>query len=304
MNKLRSALATAAAAGLGLAALATAPVQAAAQPAFLAAAQMPPSSTSWTATQVFTGVPENGGVLCAPYKIPAQNTRYREFSTELDTNGVQVTTVARTEADAVKLVDTLRGALAGCGSLLEQQNPGLQAVSASHGKLAVEEGAWVYSLDTSDPQIGISDIHCSPSAATAAPSLSSAGARWATSRTPRWPPSAPRRRPPSTSSTDPGPPRADHTSTAARPEPGRAAVEPTCSAGGDHFLAFTSIACTLICYRRLAQWDGLLEPLTRSTEDCRPGTPAPEWGLATANRPPAVCCAAEAVSVSPAIHLR
>ncbi|MFJ3576063.1 hypothetical protein [Streptomyces rubiginosohelvolus] len=157
MNKLRTALATAAA--LGLAALATAPVQAAAQPAFLAAAQMPPSSTPWTATQVFDGVPENGGVLCAPYKIPAQNTRYREFSTEFDTNGVQVTNVARTEADAVKLVDTLRGALAGCGLLLEQQNPGLQAGSASHGKLAVEEGAWVYSLDTADPQIGISDIH-------------------------------------------------------------------------------------------------------------------------------------------------
>ncbi|MFJ6699371.1 hypothetical protein ACIQM4_25285 [Streptomyces sp. NPDC091272] len=159
MNKLRTARATAAAAALGLAALATAPAQAAAQPAFLAASQMPPSSTPWSATQVFTGVPENGGVLCAPYKIPAQNTRYREFSTELDTNGVQVTTVARTEADAVKLVDTLRGALAGCGPLLEQQNPGLQAVSASHGKLAVEEGAWVYSLDTADPQIGISDIH-------------------------------------------------------------------------------------------------------------------------------------------------
>ncbi|MEH0400712.1 hypothetical protein ACIRVI_00705 [[Kitasatospora] papulosa] len=159
MNKLRTALATAAAAALGLAALATAPAQAAAQPAFLTASQMPPSSTPWTATQVFTGVPENGGVLCAPYKIPAQNTRYREFSTELDTNGVQVTTVAPTEADAVKLVGTLRGALAGCGPLLEQQNPGLQAVSASHGKLAVEEGAWVYSLDTADPQIGISDIH-------------------------------------------------------------------------------------------------------------------------------------------------
>ncbi|MFC8707944.1 hypothetical protein ACFUIV_37995 [Streptomyces anulatus] len=159
MNKLRTALATAAAAALGLAAFATAPAQAAAQPAFLSASQMPPSSTPWTATQVFTGVPENGGVLCAPYKIPAQNTRYREFSTELDTNGVQVTTVARTETDAVKLVDTLRGALAGCGTLLEQQNPGLQAVSASHGKLAVEEGAWVYSLDTADPQIGISDIH-------------------------------------------------------------------------------------------------------------------------------------------------
>ncbi|MFC8952204.1 hypothetical protein ACFT8P_06100 [Streptomyces sp. NPDC057101] len=159
MNKLRTALATAAAAALGLAALATAPAQAAAQPAFLAASQMPPSSTPWTATQVFSGVPENGGVLCAPYKIPAQNTRYREFSTELDTNGVQVTTVARTEADAVKLVDTLRKALAGCGALLERQNPGLDAVSAYHGKLAVEEGAWVYSLDTADPQIGITDIH-------------------------------------------------------------------------------------------------------------------------------------------------
>ncbi|KOG26176.1 MULTISPECIES: hypothetical protein [Streptomyces] len=159
MNKLRIALATAAAAALGLAALATAPAQAAAQPAFLAASQMPPSSTPWTATQVFAGVPENGGVLCAPYKIPAQNTRYREFSTELDTNGVQVTTVARTEADAVKLVDTLRKALAGCGPLLERQNPGLRAVSASHGKLAVEEGAWVYSLDTADPQIGTTDIH-------------------------------------------------------------------------------------------------------------------------------------------------
>ncbi|MEU4061124.1 hypothetical protein AB0F25_01620 [Streptomyces wedmorensis] len=159
MSKLRTALATAAAAALGLAALATAPAQAAAQPAFLAASQMPPSSTPWTATQVFTGVPENGGVLCAPYKIPAQNSRYREFSTELDTNGVQVTTVARTEADAVKLVDTLRKALAGCGPLLERQNPGLRAVSASHGKLAVEEGAWVYSLDTADPQIGTTDIH-------------------------------------------------------------------------------------------------------------------------------------------------
>ncbi|MFH9722273.1 hypothetical protein ACH4M4_04820 [Streptomyces sp. NPDC017254] len=159
MNKLRTALATAAAAALGLAALATAPAQAAAQPAFLAASQMPASSTPWTATPVFTGVPENGGALCAPYKIPAQNTRYREFTTELDTNGVQITTVARTEADAVKLVDTLRKALAGCGPLLERQNPGLRAVSASHGKLAVEEGAWVYSLDTADPQIGITDIH-------------------------------------------------------------------------------------------------------------------------------------------------
>ncbi|MFI0928154.1 hypothetical protein ACH4TP_30145 [Streptomyces sp. NPDC021012] len=159
MNKFRTALAATAAAALGLAALAAAPAQAAAQPAFLSAAQMPAASTPWTATRVFTGVPENGGALCAPYRIPAQNTRYREFTTELDTNGVQITTVARTEADAVKLVDTLRKSLAGCGALLERQNPGLHAVSAYHGKLAVEEGAWVYSLDTADPQVGNTDIH-------------------------------------------------------------------------------------------------------------------------------------------------
>ncbi|MFJ3904294.1 hypothetical protein [Streptomyces sp. NPDC090025] len=159
MNTFRTALATAAAAALGLAALATAPAQAAAQPAFLAASQLPPSSTAWKAGQVFPGVPENGGVLCAPYKIPAQNSRYRDFSTELDTNAVQITNVARTEADAIKLVDTLRKALAECGPVLERQNPGLRAVSAFHGKLAVEEGAWVYSLDTADPQVGNTDIH-------------------------------------------------------------------------------------------------------------------------------------------------
>ncbi|MEU8762028.1 hypothetical protein [Streptomyces sp. NPDC048659] len=159
MSKLRTAFAACATAALGLAALATAPAQAAAQPAFLAASQMPRSATPWTATQVFGGVPENGGALCAPYKIPAQNSRYREFRTELDTNGVQITTVARTEAEAVKLVDTLRTSLAGCGPVLEKQNPGLKAVSAFHGKLAVEEGAWVYSLDTADPQVGNTDIH-------------------------------------------------------------------------------------------------------------------------------------------------
>lgn len=59
----------------------------------------------------------------------------------------------------MKLVDTLRKALMRLRPLLERQNPGLHAVSASHGKLAVEEGAWVYSLDTADPEIGNTDIH-------------------------------------------------------------------------------------------------------------------------------------------------
>ncbi|MER8044380.1 hypothetical protein [Streptomyces sp. NPDC094032] len=156
MTMFRSAFTVAA---LGLAALAVAPAQAASQPAFLSAGQMPVSSTPWTASRVFSGVPENGGALCAPYTIPAQNSRYRDFNTELDTNGVQITTVAPSEAAAVELVDTLRESLAGCGPLLERQNPGLKAVSAFHGKLAVEEGAWVYSLDTADPEVGSTDIH-------------------------------------------------------------------------------------------------------------------------------------------------
>lgn len=157
MPKLRTAL-TVTTAALGLAALAAAPTAAAPQPAFLTAAQMPPSSTPWTADPVTTGLPE-GGAFCAPGEIPARNTRHRAFRTELDTNGLQITTVARTEAAAAQLVDTLRTALAGCGTRIEQQDPSTTAVSAYHGKLAVEEGAWVYSLDTANTEIGNTDIH-------------------------------------------------------------------------------------------------------------------------------------------------
>ncbi|GHA70107.1 hypothetical protein ACIQRS_11630 [Streptomyces termitum] len=156
MNRFRTALAATAAA-LGIAALTAAPSQAAPQPAFLAPGQMPAAATPWAATPVAAGLPEPG-VLCAG-NFPAQNTRNRSFYTELDTNGVQVTTVARSEADAAALVSSLRTALAGCAARLQQEYPGLVASSAYHGKLGVEEGAWVYSLDTADPEIGNTDVH-------------------------------------------------------------------------------------------------------------------------------------------------
>ncbi|MFJ4906808.1 hypothetical protein ACIQCR_15030 [Streptomyces sp. NPDC093249] len=165
--RLRAALAVTTAA-LGLTALGAVPSTAApaapartavaAQPAFLSAAQMPPSLTPWTAGPVVQGLPEYG-VLCAPGVLPAAGTRHREFRTELDTGGRQVTTVAPTEAEAVRLVGAVRTALAGCGKRVEQQEPDMEAVSRAHGTVAVEEGAYVYSLDTVDRQVGSTDIH-------------------------------------------------------------------------------------------------------------------------------------------------
>ncbi|MFG2642871.1 hypothetical protein ACGFYP_18135 [Streptomyces sp. NPDC048370] len=170
MVTFRSAIAVSGAAALGLVALVAAPaatasdartaVAAAAnrQPAFLSPGQMPPSSTPWTADPVTRGLPETG-VFCSPGTFPEQGTRHRTFRTDLDTGGVQVTTVASTEAKAVALVEALRQALLGCGERIEQQYPGTDASSLFHGKLAVEEGAYVYSLDTANPEIGNTDIH-------------------------------------------------------------------------------------------------------------------------------------------------
>ncbi|MFD3942217.1 hypothetical protein [Streptomyces sp. NPDC058579] len=160
MVTFRSAVAATGAAALGLVALAASPsaTAAPAQPAFLAAAQMPPSSTPWTADPVTPGVPEVG-VFCSPDAFPAAGTRYRAFRTELDTGGVQVTTVAATEAKAVALVDRLRQALLSCGERIEREYPEVDASSRYHGKVAVEEGAYVYSLDTANREIGNTDIH-------------------------------------------------------------------------------------------------------------------------------------------------
>ncbi|MFD3663190.1 hypothetical protein ACFWVF_21785 [Streptomyces sp. NPDC058659] len=175
MAKLRSAL-TVTTVALGLATVAAVPSSASSAPAahlaqaaravaaqaalpqFLAAREMPASLTPWAADPVVAGLPE-GGAVCAPGVVPSQGTRHREFRTELDTNGTQITTVARTEADAVRLVDALRKSLAGCGARIERQSPGVDAVSRYHGALAVEEGAHVYSLDTADPEVGNTDIH-------------------------------------------------------------------------------------------------------------------------------------------------
>ncbi|WP_156728014.1 hypothetical protein [Streptomyces apocyni] len=128
------------------------------EPAFLSAHEMPPSSTPWTADPVTDGLPEYG-VLCAEGVIPAQGTRHREFRTELDTGGQQVTTVTASRAEAFALVTKLRRALLSCGERIEQESPEWDATSRTHGKVRVKAGAYVYSLDTNHREVGTKDIH-------------------------------------------------------------------------------------------------------------------------------------------------
>ncbi|MER7746364.1 hypothetical protein ABT013_13910 [Streptomyces bacillaris] len=161
---LRTALLTAAAAGLAVTVLSTAPVVAApaartapAAPAFLSAAQWPASHTPWTAGPVRKGLPEDGS-FCTAGTTPAAGTRHRDFRTELDTGARQTITVAPTTAKAKALAAELRTALATCLERMKEQDPGIEGVSKYHGRVNVEEGAYVYSIDTSYPEVGSTDI--------------------------------------------------------------------------------------------------------------------------------------------------
>ncbi|MFI6642739.1 hypothetical protein [Streptomyces sp. NPDC050504] len=134
-----------------------APARTTTAPAFLTAAQMPPSATPWTAGAVTRGLPETVP-YCVKSALPAQGTSHRTFRTELDTGGAQITTVAATDAAASNLVTELRRLLANCATRVQQEYPDVIAKGAYHGKLTVEEGAYVYSLDTADPEVGNTDI--------------------------------------------------------------------------------------------------------------------------------------------------
>ncbi|MCD9900906.1 hypothetical protein LUR56_14560 [Streptomyces sp. MT29] len=155
---IRTALLTAAVAGLAATALPAAPAAAApAAPKFLSAGQWPASLTPWTAGPVHKGLPEEGSV-CTAGTIPAKGTRHRDFRTELDTGARQTITVAPTAAKAKALAAELRTALATCLDRLKEQEPGLEGVSRYHGRVNVEEGAHVYSIDTSYPEVGSADV--------------------------------------------------------------------------------------------------------------------------------------------------
>ncbi|MFC9986893.1 hypothetical protein ACFXKV_19555 [Streptomyces globisporus] len=162
MRNLRNALLTVLATGLAVTALAQVPAAAApapapAQPKFLSANQLPASHTSWTAGPIRKGVPAEGSV-CTTGIAPAAGTRHRDFRTELDTNARQTITVAPTTAKAKALAAELRSALETCLDRLKEQDPGLEGEAFYQGRINVEEGAHVYSIDTSYPEVGSTDI--------------------------------------------------------------------------------------------------------------------------------------------------
>ncbi|MFC8654904.1 hypothetical protein ACFUCT_06830 [Streptomyces parvus] len=162
MRNLRTALVTVMATGLAVTALAQVPAAAApapapARPKFLSAGQLPASHTPWTAGPVRKGVPTEGSV-CTSGIAPAAGTRHRDFRTELDTNARQTITVAATTAQAKKLAADLRSALETCLDRLKEQDPGLEGEALHQGRINIEEGAHVYSIDTSYPEVGSTDI--------------------------------------------------------------------------------------------------------------------------------------------------
>ncbi|WP_405479400.1 hypothetical protein [Streptomyces anulatus] len=162
MRTLRTALLTAAATGLAVTALAQVPAAAAPAPApappkFLSAGQLPASLTPWTAGPVRQGGREEGSV-CTAGIAPAAGTRHRDFRTELDTGARQTITVAATTARAKALAAELRSALETCLDRLKEQDPGLEGEAFYQGRVDIEEGAHVYSIDTSYPEVGSTDI--------------------------------------------------------------------------------------------------------------------------------------------------
>ncbi|MFI2213052.1 hypothetical protein [Streptomyces sp. NPDC020141] len=158
MNTLRAAAATAAAAAMALAPLSAAgaaPAPAPPKPAFLAAKELPGSLTPWTAQKVRPGRADDH---CVGTVLPKSSSSYRDFRTELDTSAHQTVTVAASEAGAKRLVTKVRAALDSCLDRLKERYPTLEGTAGYHGRIDVEEGAHVYSVDTADPAVGSSDV--------------------------------------------------------------------------------------------------------------------------------------------------
>ncbi|GAA2938531.1 hypothetical protein [Streptomyces enissocaesilis] len=127
--------------------LAAAPATAAGSPRFLEPAEMPPHPTSpWYAGPVTAGQPEHPPV-CGGEALPSVSS-HREYWTEYDTNGSQVTVVERDEQRAKEFAGLLRRKIADCAERLMAENPDLTATRKDYGKIRVEEGATVHGLHT------------------------------------------------------------------------------------------------------------------------------------------------------------
>ncbi|MYV56671.1 hypothetical protein [Streptomyces sp. SID3212] len=153
-NRFRAAALTAAAAAMTVATI-TAATAAPVPPAFLSASQLPAASTPWIAGPVQSGAADD---FCVEGVAPDTNSRHREFRTDLDTGARQTITVAASETKAKALAAKLRTAIEGCLDRLQAEYPTLEGEAFHHGRINVEEGADLYSIDTADPEVGSTDI--------------------------------------------------------------------------------------------------------------------------------------------------
>ncbi|MES5818755.1 hypothetical protein [Streptomyces sp. RG80] len=154
------ALFAVAATGLALGATLAAPADAAptTTPKFLSAAQLPPHpSSDWKAGKVTDGVPDEL-LSCVRETMPGYDSRYRSFTTDLETNAQQLTIVVGSAAKAKALATRLDKDMRSCATRIEQADPEVEATYKSYGKLPVEEGARVHGLHT-EASWGATDIH-------------------------------------------------------------------------------------------------------------------------------------------------
>ncbi|WP_257579318.1 hypothetical protein [Streptomyces sp. JJ38] len=87
----------------------------------LDAADMPPASTPWKAGPVTDGA--GGEQACVDDLVPDNGSVHRDFSTELDTEGVQIVHEAASVREAAQLTTELRAAVANCAERFAERYP-------------------------------------------------------------------------------------------------------------------------------------------------------------------------------------
>ncbi|MCX5196633.1 hypothetical protein OOK31_22530 [Streptomyces sp. NBC_00249] len=146
----RSSAAIVAATALALTASATA-VAAPTAPGFLKGTDLPPHpSSAWFQGQVTKGLPETTP-FCLDGVLPATGTWHRTFGTDVDAGATQISVRTASDTAAAKLAASLERKVAACAADWLRTTPGGTASWQDYGKLAVEEGAHVYGVDTSIP---------------------------------------------------------------------------------------------------------------------------------------------------------
>ncbi|MEV1026225.1 hypothetical protein [Streptomyces sp. NPDC050264] len=154
-TRVRGAAVAVAAAG---AAVAAQPATAATDgPRFLAPADLPPHpSSEWFAGPVTSGQPDPLP-LCVGEALPSTSA-HRVFRTDYDTGALQVTVVERSTQRAKAFAALVREKLDACSETVMEEQPDITATQKYYGRVAVEDGAYVYGVHT-ESTWGASDIN-------------------------------------------------------------------------------------------------------------------------------------------------